>query len=46
MPQRGKTKAQAKREYTQLLRLHEQMLGQFTRARDEFWLRTGHVGAC
>jgi hypothetical protein len=26
---------QAKREYTQLLRLHEQLLGQFTRARDE-----------
>lgn len=25
----------AKREYTQLLRLHEQLLGQFTRARDE-----------
>jgi hypothetical protein len=27
--------AQAKREYTQLLRLHEQILGQFVRARDE-----------
>jgi len=26
---------QAKREYTQLLRLHEQLLGQFLRARDE-----------
>ena len=26
---------QAKREYTQLLRLHEQLLGQFTRSRDE-----------
>ncbi len=26
---------QAFREYTQLLRLHEQLLGQFTRARDE-----------
>jgi hypothetical protein len=26
---------QAKREYTQLLRLHEQLLGQFSRARDE-----------
>jgi len=25
----------AKREYTQLLRLHEQLLGQFTQARDE-----------
>lgn len=29
------TDRQAKREYTQLLRLHEQLLGQFTRARDE-----------
>ena len=29
------TKRQAKREYTQLLRLHEQLLGQFTRSRDE-----------
>jgi hypothetical protein len=27
-------KAQAKREYAQLLRLHEQLLGQLTRARD------------
>jgi len=26
---------QAKREYSQLLRLHDQLLGQFTRARDE-----------
>ena len=34
MPQRGKTQAQAKREYTQLLRLHEQLLNQFTRARE------------
>ena len=29
------TQAQAKREYTQLLRLHEQLLGQMVRARDE-----------
>ena len=29
------TQLQAKREYTQLLRLHEQLLGQLTRARDE-----------
>jgi hypothetical protein len=29
------TQRQAKREYTQLLHLHEQLLGQFTRARDE-----------
>ena len=29
------TAQQAKREYTQLLRLHEQLLAQFTRARDE-----------
>lgn len=29
------TERQAKREYTQLLRLHEQLLGQFVRARDE-----------
>ena len=29
------TQRQAKREYSQLLRLHEQLLGQFTRARDE-----------
>jgi hypothetical protein len=34
MPHRQDTQAQAKREYTQLLRLHEQLLGQFTRARD------------
>lgn len=31
----SETQAQAKREYTQLLRLHEQLLGQFLRARDE-----------
>lgn len=31
----SETERQAKREYTQLLRLHEQLLGQFTRARDE-----------
>lgn len=30
------TQAQAKREYTQLLRLHEQLLSQLVRARDEF----------
>lgn len=35
MPDRSDTQPQAKREYTQLLRLHEQLLGQFTRARDE-----------
>jgi len=29
------TRRQAKREYTQLLSLYEQLLGQFTRARDE-----------
>ena len=29
------TQLQGKREYTQLLRLHEQLLGQFARARDE-----------
>ena len=29
------TRTQAKREYTQLLRLHEQMLSQLVRARDE-----------
>ena len=29
------TQLQAKREYTQLLRLHEQLLAQFSRARDE-----------
>ena len=34
MPQRQKTQAQAKREYSQLLRLHEQLLGQFTGVRD------------
>ena len=34
MPHRGKTQAQAKREYTQLLRLHEQLQSQFTRARE------------
>ena len=34
MSQRPKTRAQAKREYTQLLRLHEQLLNQFTRARE------------
>jgi len=34
MPQSPKTRAQAKREYTQLLRLHEQLLNQFTRARE------------
>jgi hypothetical protein len=33
MPQQ-QPKAQAKREYAQLLRLHEQLLGQFTRARE------------
>ena len=35
MPDGTDTARQAKREYTQLLRLHEQLLGQFTRARDE-----------
>jgi hypothetical protein len=34
MPQSQKTRAQAKREYTQLLRLHEQLLNQLSRARD------------
>ena len=34
MPQSPKTRAKAKREYTQLLRLHEQLLNQFTRARE------------
>lgn len=34
MPQRPKSRSQAKREYTQLLRLHEQLLNQFTRARE------------
>lgn len=37
------TQAQAKREYTQLLRLHEQLLGQFVRARDEL-AASGTVG--
>lgn len=31
----SETQGQPKREYTQLLRLHEQLLGQFVRARDE-----------
>lgn len=35
MAEGTETQLQAKREYTQLLRLHEQLLGQFTRARDE-----------
>ena len=35
MAERSDKKTQAKREYTQLLRLHEQLLVQFTRARDE-----------
>lgn len=35
MSKRQHSPAKAKREYTQLLRLHEQLLGQFTRARDE-----------
>lgn len=35
MPQAKDTKGGAKREYAQLLRLHEQLLSQFTRARDE-----------
>lgn len=34
MPPKPNARAQAKREYTQLLRLHEQLLSQFTRARD------------
>jgi hypothetical protein len=34
MPSKPNPSAQAKREYTQLLRLHEQVLAQFTRARD------------
>lgn len=34
MPPKPNPRAQAKREYTQLLRLHEQLLAQFTRARD------------
>lgn len=32
----------AKREYTQLLRLHEQLMGQFTRARDELLAPSTH----
>lgn len=35
MADANEKQAQAKREYTQLLRLHEQILGQFARARDE-----------
>jgi hypothetical protein len=35
MGEAKKNPAPAKREYTQLLRLHERLLGQFTRARDE-----------
>jgi hypothetical protein len=35
MADANEKQAQAKREYTQLLRLHEQILGQFVRARDE-----------
>lgn len=35
MAEDTQNKAQAKREYTQLLRLHEQLLGQLVRARDE-----------
>lgn len=35
MSNRQHSPANAKREYTQLLRLHEQLLGQFMRARDE-----------
>src|SRR5688572_11656315 len=35
--------AQAKREYAQLLRLHEQLLGQFTRAREAL-MAPGTVG--
>ena len=36
-------KAQAKREYAQLLRLHEQLLGQFMRAKEAL-LAPGTVG--
>jgi hypothetical protein len=43
MPHRPDTRAQAKREYTQLLRLHEQLLGQFSRAR-EILLAPGTAG--
>ncbi|MDZ7779098.1 MAG: hypothetical protein U5R14_04055 [Gemmatimonadota bacterium] len=35
MADENEPRAQAKREYTQLLRLHEQLLVQFVRARDE-----------
>lgn len=35
MAEERKVQAQAKREYTKLLRIHERLLGQFTRARDE-----------
>jgi hypothetical protein len=35
MPKQKPSPSKAKREYTQLLRLHEQLLGQFTRAREE-----------
>jgi hypothetical protein len=35
MPDEHHPAAQAKREYTQLLRLHEQLLAEFARARDE-----------
>jgi hypothetical protein len=34
MSRKSNPRAQAKREYTQLLRLHEQLLAQFARARD------------
>lgn len=34
MPQKPRSRSQAKREYTQLLRLHEQVLSQITRARE------------
>lgn len=35
MSDASESPVEAKREYTQLLRLHEQLLSQFTRARDE-----------
>lgn len=35
MSEAPESPSKAKREYAQLLRLHEQLLGQFTRARDE-----------
>ena len=35
MPEQDPSPAKAKREYAQLLRLHDQLLGQFMRARDE-----------